>query len=224
MMKHALLTTAVVFPLSLLSGDGFAGGWAQKLDKDLRSRTPILITIGASDEVVQGAQNFIQNVSSRGLNFLKNKQLSEDQRKKEFRTLLRDSFDLKTIARFAMGRYWRQATDEQKKEYMSLFEDMVIDTYSQRFAEYQGQDISIDKARAEGDKDAIVNSQIVSGNGSPNVLLDWRVRYKDGEYRIVDVLVEGVSMTLTQRSEFSSIIQRGGGNIEALLAKLRDRK
>ncbi len=177
----------------------------------------------ASDEVIQGAQNFIENVSARGLAFLQNKNMSEAQRKKEFRSLLTDSFDLQTIGRFALGRHWRQATEEQKKEYMKLFESMVIDTYTQRFGEYQGQQVVVNKARSEGDKDAIVNSKIVSTDGSPDVQLDWRVRYKGGEYRIIDVLVEGVSMSLTQRSEFSSIIQRGGGSIDPLLEKLRER-
>jgi phospholipid transport system substrate-binding protein len=187
-------------------------------------KTGYIIPVAASEEVVQGAFNFIQNVSSRGLAFLKNRKLTDEQRKNDFRDLLRDSFDIKTIARFTMGRYWNQASPAQQKEYLTLFEDMVIDTYSQRFSEYQGQEISMDKARAEGDKnDVLVNSLIVSSNGAPNVKLDWRVRYKNGEYRIVDVLVEGVSMSLTQRSEFSSIIQRGGGNIDVLLEKLRAR-
>lgn len=122
-----------------------------------------------------------------------------------------------------MGRYWNQATDEQKKEYLRLFESMVVETYAKRFGEYQGQQVVVNKSRSEGEKDAIVNSKIVSQDGSPDVQLDWRVRYKNGEYRIVDVLVEGVSMTLTQRSEFSSVIQRGGGNIDVLIEKLRTR-
>lgn len=184
---------------------------------------PTFIMVQASDEAIQGAQTFIETVSARGLKFLSAPQLSQEQREKEFETLLKDSFDLKTIARFAMGRYWRQATEEQKQEYINLFEDMVVDTYARRFGEYQGQQIAIEHARAEGQKDAIVNSKIISNNGDPDVRLDWRVRYKNGEYRIIDVLVEGVSMSLTQRSEFSSIIQSGGGNIEALLEKLRTR-
>lgn len=184
---------------------------------------PAIVEVRASSEVVQGAQNFIENVSARGLAFLQNASLSEKQQKREFDSLLKDSFDLKTIARFTMGRYWRQATAPQKKEFLKLFQTMVIETYSQRFSEYQGQQIVIERARAEGDKDAIVNSKILSNNGAPDVKLDWRVRYKNGEYRIIDVLVEGVSMSLTQRAEFSSIIQRGGGDIEALLVKLREK-
>ncbi len=188
-----------------------------------KTHSNIISVAQTSDEIVQGAQNFIENVSARGLAFLSDKNLSEEDRKKDFRALLMDSFDLNTIGRFALGTNWRSLTAEQKEEYLDLFHNMVIETYSQRFREYQGQQIVINRARPEGEKDSIVNSKIISTDGSPDIQLDWRVRYKDGQYRIIDVLVEGVSMSLTQRSEFSSIVQRGGGNVESLLVKLRER-
>ncbi len=218
LIKAGLLTTCAFVALSSMTQ-------AQANVKDLSSpyQASNIIHVNTSAEVVQGAQNFIQNVSARGLAFLRDESLNQTQRKNEFANLLRDSFDLRTIGRFALGIQWRQANDEQKKEYLKLFEGMVINTYAKRFEEYQGQEIVVERARAEGKRDAIVNSRIISTNGSPDVRLDWRVRYKDGQYRIIDVLVEGVSMSLTQRSEFSSIIQRGGGNIEALLVKLRER-
>lgn len=177
----------------------------------------------ASDEIVTGARNFIQSVSQRGLSFLSNDSLTHQQRRSEFRDLLNDSFDLPTIGRFALGRYWRVASPEQREDYLRLFREMVIDTYAQRFSEYQGQELKIDGARTAGDKDVLVHSVIISPDSVQNVKVDWRVRYKNGQYNIVDVMVEGVSMTLTQRSEFASIIQRGGGNVEALLSKLRSR-
>ena len=219
--KHLFHSCAL---MALIPLSASAGGYSiQTGHVDTHRQNAPYIAISAGDEVAQGAQNFIENVSSRGLSFLQNENLDEAGRKKEFGKLLRDSFDLKTIGRFALGTYWRQADDAQKDEYINLFEDMVINTYAKRFKEYQGQQVAVDRARPEGDKDTIVNSRIVSTDGAPDVQLDWRVRYKNGQYRIIDVLVEGVSMSLTQRSEFSSIIQRGGGNIEALLVKLRER-
>jgi phospholipid transport system substrate-binding protein len=64
---------------------------------------------------------------------------------------------------------------------------------------------------------------IVSPEGKPPVKVDWRVRNKDGRYKIVDVLVEGVSMSLTQRSDFSSVIQAGGGDVQVLLNHLKQK-
>ena len=74
--------------------------------------------------------------------------------------------------------------------------------------------------RDDGKKDILVNSYIVPKGGS-KVKVDWRVREKNGKMKIIDVIIEGVSMSLTQRSDFSSVIQRGGGKIEVLLEHLR---
>lgn len=176
-----------------------------------------------SDEIEAGAHQFIKEVASRGLAFLSNPDITKEQQVEDFKNLLNDSFDLKTIGRFALGRYWRQATPEQREEYVQLFQKMVINSYAERFKDYQGQNLVVESARADSDIDTIVFSKIAAGKSSPEIKVDWRVRYKDGAYRVVDVLVEGVSMSLTQRSEFASIIQRGGGNVESLLEKLRSR-
>ena len=69
----------------------------------------------------------------------------------------------------------------------------------------------------------MVTSQVIQKDGPP-VNLQWRVRKKDGGLRVVDVVVEGVSMSVTQRSDFASVIQSGGGKLDALIAHLRDRK
>lgn len=176
----------------------------------------------ADAKLAKGAQNFIDNMGSRALGFLANDSLTAEKKAKEFRNLLEDSFDMRTIARFALGRYWRTASDSQRNEYVKLFNKMVIDVYTQRFDEYSGQKFSVVSARPEGKKDAVVTSVISSPSG-PDVQVDWRVRYKNNRYQIVDVIVEGVSMSLTQRSEFSTVIQRGGGDIEVLLTHLKSR-
>jgi ABC-type transporter MlaC component len=143
-------------------------------------------------------------------------------KKQEFRKLLRDSFDMKTIGRFALGRYWRDASDSQKQEYLNLFQNMVVEVYAQRFNDYNGQDFTVGNSRLDGEKDTMVTSYIVSADGQ-KIQIDWRVRFKNGKYQIVDVIVEGVSMSVTQRSDFSSVIQRGGGSVDVLITHLREK-
>lgn len=167
-----------------------------------------------------GAQNFVQNVADQAISFLSDEALSAEKKKEVFRKLLQDSFDMSTIGRFSLGRYWRVSTPEQRKEYQRLFEKMIIDVYSQRFSEYDGQRFEARSFRNDGPKDTLVTTFIVPESG-PEIQVDWRVRHKDGQYRIVDVIVEGVSMSVTQRSDFSSVIQRGGGNVQVLLTHLR---
>jgi len=169
-----------------------------------------------------GAETFVGSMAKRGIGFLSDKDLSEEGRKKEFKKLLSDSFDMGTIARFTLGRYWRTASTAQKKEYEKLFEKRILEVYSQRFDNYKGQRLEVESASPVGNSDAMVSTRIISDNGDPDIRVDWRVRYKNGRYKIIDVIVEGVSMAVTQRSDFSSVIQRGGGDISVLLEHLRN--
>lgn len=136
-------------------------------------------------------------------------------RRAAFKKILNKNFDMPTIARFAMGRYWAVATADEKKHYTNLFKKMVVDVYSNRFSEYSGQKFEVLGNKAAGRRDVIVNSQIVGGTGKP-IKVDWRLR----KNKIIDVIVEGVSMSVTQRSEFASVIQRGGGEVAALITHL----
>ena len=174
----------------------------------------------AADSKGIAAQKFVDNMGKRAISFLSDDSLSQAQKEKKFRKLLRSSFDLSTIGRFALGRNWKVATDTEKKEYQRLFEDMVVEVYAARFNDYQGQEFDVSGFRDNGKKDVLVTSYIVPDSGS-KVRVDWRVRNKAGQYKVIDVIIEDVSMSLTQRSDFSSVIQRGGGNFEVLLSHLR---
>ncbi len=176
----------------------------------------------ADDKLNTGSQTLIEDIAKRGIGFLSDKSLSQAKRESEFRKLLNDNFDMDTIGRFALGRHWKTATDAQKKEYLKLFNEMIVRVYTARFKEYDGQTLEVKKARKDGtNSDAIVNTVLVPKAGEQAVIIDWRVRQKNGSFKVVDIIVEGVSMALTQRSDFASVIQRGGGDLEVLLATLR---
>ena len=168
----------------------------------------------------EGAQKFISKMGDDAINFLEDSGLSQAQKEKRFRQMLQTKFDLPTIGRFALGKNWKNATSAQKTEYQKLFENLVVRVYSARFGEYNGQGFEVTSYKDVGKKDISVTSYITPDNGA-KVRVDWRVRHKDGQYKIIDVVIEGVSMSLTQRSDFASVIQRGGGDIEVLLAHLR---
>jgi len=170
------------------------------------------------------AARFIDGLGQQALSSLTARDLPRATREKRVRELLRTNFDVPTIAKFAMGTYWRQMSESQRGEYMNLFEEMVVQTYTTRFEDYSGQTMEVDPATVSGGHgDALVKSKILQKDGPP-VNLEWRVSSKTGGMKVIDVVVEGVSMSVTQRSEFSAVIQRGGGKIDALLASLRERK
>ena len=166
------------------------------------------------------AQKFISVMGDKAISFLSNNSLSQPDKEKEFAKLLNRNFDMETIGRFALGRYWNSATDAQKSEYQKLFKNMIVRIYAGRFNGYNGHGFDVASFKDSGKKDILVTSYIVP-NGGSKVQVDWRVRSNKGQYKIIDVIIEGVSMSLTQRSDFSSVIQRGGGKIEVLLDHLR---
>jgi phospholipid transport system substrate-binding protein len=166
---------------------------------------------------------FVQELGNKALTSLTARNLADEERSKRVRELLLQYFDIQKIGRFVLGPYWAQATENQRQEYLSLFEDMIVRTYTHRFADYSGQSFSVKGVVTEeqGSQDSIVSSVIIQPNGPP-VHVDWRVRNESGTFKIVDVLIENVSMSITQRADFASIIQNGGGKIDALLGALKN--
>ncbi len=184
------------------------------------STSSLMVSVNA--ERSDAAEDFISAMANDAISFLGDESLSDADKQKRFTKLLTQSFDMNTIGRFALGRYWRISSAEQRKEYQNLFRSMIVDVYSRRFGEYNGQNLEIRGSRFDNEKDVTVNSFIVPQDGGQEIQVDWRVRKKNGSYKVIDVMVEGVSMALTQRSDFSSVIQRGGGEVSVLLAHLRE--
>jgi phospholipid transport system substrate-binding protein len=177
----------------------------------------------ASTRVATDAGSFVAGLAQEAIDELASAVLNEEERLRRFRRLFADGFDVPLIARFALGRYWRQATDAERAEYLRLFDDLVVQTYARRFNEFNAARLRVlSVSRPNEDNDVMV---AVEGalQGKPPVRMDVRVRQGAAQFKIIDVSIEGISMAVTQRDEFSSVIQRGGGRIEALLASLRDR-
>jgi phospholipid transport system substrate-binding protein len=163
----------------------------------------------------------ISNLGSRALEVL-GKGANQSQRVERFRELLRQDFDVPGIARFVLGRYWNTASEEQRTEYVKVFEDYVAMAYATRLGEYTGETFKVTGSRPDGDG-AIVSSQIVRPSGAAPVKVDWRLTGRDGKYKISDVSVDGISMAVTQRSEFASVIQHNGGQVQGLITMLRQK-
>ena len=125
------------------------------------------------------------------------------------------------ISRFVLGRYWTTAADQDKQTFQKLFEDYVVRAYAARFSEYSGEEVKVLGARAESETVTLVTSQFLRPNGAPPAKIDWRVRKQDNDFKIVDIDVEGVSMAVTQREEFGSVIQRDGGTVAGLNKRCR---
>lgn len=178
-----------------------------------------LVLIGANPVLAQTSspkdEKVIVDLGDQAISALETS-ASQSERLATFERLLNNNFDMDRIGRFVLGRYWNVATEAERERYIPLFKDMIVKVYSKRFSDYSGQKFKVNGSKVIGRGDIIVNSSILSPVGKPPVSVDWRLR--DG--KIIDVIVEGVSMSVTQRSEFNSIIQRNGGKVSALINHL----
>jgi phospholipid transport system substrate-binding protein len=142
-------------------------------------------------------------------------------------SVLDQGTDLSLLGRLVLGRYWRDASPGQRSEYLELFRRYMLQTFIQRLRQYAGTDMShpgerfqIIASRPLGERDILVQSRVAPPTSQP-LRVDWRLRERPGEPVIIDLIVEGISLLVTQRSEFAAVLERGG--VEGLLAELRAR-
>jgi phospholipid transport system substrate-binding protein len=168
------------------------------------------------------AITFIEQMSGSALKLVANKEMATDDRRSEFASLLDANFDMDRIGRFVLGRYWRLATPEQRSAYLGLFQESIVQTYSHRFDDYSGQKFRVLGRREAKSKFIFINSEIFDPTRpGANVNVLWRVLPTGDSFRVVDVVIEGISMSVTQRNEYASVIQRNGGKVDALIDALR---
>jgi phospholipid transport system substrate-binding protein len=171
---------------------------------------------GASADPAQ----FIKSMGEKAINELTGANVTEAERQERFRQLFTESFDVPTIGKFVLGRYWRTATDAERAEFLKLFEDFIVKSYAVRFADYAGESFDVQNTTGAADGASVVHSRI-NRKGAETIRVDWRVQQSQDRLAITDVIVEGVSMAVTQRSEFASVIQSKGGKVAGLIDALR---
>ncbi len=164
---------------------------------------------------------FMNQLWDRAVQVL-NKKAEPALRQERFRQLFHADFDSPGIARFVLGRYWRDASEDEQRDFVKLFEDYVVFVYTARLSNFGGQDFKVRGSRSDGNG-VIVSTDVFSPGSTTPLKIDWRLVSDNGTYKINDVIVEGVSMLVTQRSEFASIVQRNGGQVRGLLAMMREK-
>jgi phospholipid transport system substrate-binding protein len=181
--------------------------------------TPCLAAAPTADPA--DAVAFMNRLWDRAVEVLNNKS-DPNIRQARFRQLFHDDFDCPGIARFVLGRYWRNASEDEQKEFVQAFEHYVVLVYTARLSNFGGQTFKVRGSRSDGDG-VIVSTEILSPGSTSPLHIDWRLVTDNGAYKINDVIVEGVSMMVTQRSEFASVVQRHGGQLRGLLTMMREK-
>jgi phospholipid transport system substrate-binding protein len=189
--------------------------------------TMVVLLIGSTsptvgtDAVAADASVFMNELWTRAVEVL-SKKVPVSERLARFRQLFHADFDGPGIARFVLGRYWRNASEQEQQEFLKLFEDYVVFVYGTRLSNFSGETFKIRGTRAD-EAGTVVSTDIISPGGEAPIKVDWRLISDKGAFKINDVIIEGISMLATQRSEFASVIQRHGGQVSGLLELMRER-
>jgi phospholipid transport system substrate-binding protein len=170
---------------------------------------------------VEDARALIEQLSAQVLAILSDQAFTDRQKFDALVKLLDGPIDLDLVARLILGRHWRTADDAKRQEYLVLFRDYALANLAAKLHLYRGQSFEVTGARVVSDQDALVTSRILN-DGEPPLQVDWRLRERDGAAPVtIDLIVEGVSLIVTLRSEFGSVIERQG--FDGLLVELRQR-
>ncbi|UCH74732.1 MAG: ABC transporter substrate-binding protein [Rhodospirillales bacterium] len=169
------------------------------------------------------AEVFIEELAAGGITMLETRSYSDTEREREFRRLVRKGFALDAIGQFVAGRHWRTMSEDQRAEFRDLFSEWMLTSYARQLGGYDGQTMEIISS-VELDnraRDIVVRTRITHTGGQLPIAAAWRIRELGGELKIIDVIIEGVSMAAAQRAEYDAVIRKIG--IEGLLDDLRSR-
>ncbi len=168
------------------------------------------------------ARVFIDALGEKAIEALTG-EIDQGVREQRFRELLNEFFDMPSIGKFVLARYWKVATDAEKNEFLGLFETLVVQAYAQRFSEYSGERFDVLEVVEDAKPGFSTVRSVVDRPDGEDIRVDWLVLDENGVSKVEDVKIEGVSMAQTYRSEFASVIQSKGGKVAGLITALREK-
>lgn len=143
-------------------------------------------------------------------------------RESRFRQLYRLYFNEEACARSAIGLYWQTATAQQRREYVTRYEDYIVIVYSTLLSHLSDESFTVLGSQPD-QEGVVVRSQITGIAGTANISVDWQLHQTNNGYKVNNVVVSGVNMASMQNSDLVSVIQRNNGQLPALLVALRDK-
>ena len=167
--------------------------------------------------------SYVMEMTTNAINTLTDKSISQNEKESQFGKLFDKNFDIPSISRFVLGKYWKQASLDQKKNFIKTFRNYVVKTYSSRFNEYSGEKLKLVNYENEKNPKIFLVHTILERQDAPVIKVDWRIGKKKDRFVILDIIIEGISLAITQRSEFVSVIDQNEGSIDQLISLLKER-
>ena len=182
----------------------------------------LLFSLNITNVYSLEADVFIQSTVNRAAETL-NGSFTKDQRIEKLKEIAKETVDIKGIGLYSLGSYRKNLSKDQLKNYINIFEEYFLKSFSSRLAEYSNPEIEVNSKKKLNENYTIVSSTLVATDSRPEVKIEWRVYTKNPENLLIrDLIIEGLSLARTKKEEFSSIINSNDGKIEALLKNLSD--
>ena len=168
------------------------------------------------------AENFVKKVTTEGIEEIINANISMAQKDERFAKLFDEYLDLDYIGKFVLGRYWKTATPKQREDFINVYREFNVKTWSKRFDEFKGKSFDFNGTSPSNSEGQIfVNTSVDMGEGAPAKVV-WRI--KDNEkMKIVDIVIENVSLAITARNEYTAYIKKAPGGLDDLIEDLRQK-
>jgi phospholipid transport system substrate-binding protein len=184
----------------------------------------LVLPAGAQALDTKQAASFLEQLQEKAASRLGDASISDKEKEDHFRKLFNENFDVPAIGRFVIGRYWRAASQEDQKAFLAVFEDAMVQRFLPLLAENSSERFKIGNVTpdARNENMALIDSRIDRTEGEP-YKVSWRVREKDGGFKILDIVAEGVSMAITLRSEYGTVLKNNGGKLPPLTEALREK-
>jgi phospholipid transport system substrate-binding protein len=169
----------------------------------------------------QAAQNpstFVQQVGDRLVGIVNGSSGTADKRR-ALTQIIEGAVDVDGIARFCLGRFWRTATPDQQKRFVTAFHEVLVTNITSKLGEYKGVKVTVGRSRPQDD-DAVVTS-VVDRPNNPPTTVDWLIEKPASAPRIIDVIAEGTSLRLTQRQDYASYLGQHNSDVDALINAMK---
>jgi phospholipid transport system substrate-binding protein len=176
--------------------------------------------VRAATESEAAARAVIAETVDEVLAVLRDKSKSTEDRIRSLEQIVYGRFDLYVMSRLVLARNWKRFSEEQKEQYVTEFKRYLTNSYGNRIERYDQQEVEIIGEREEPRGDVVVKTKILGGEFE-GALVDYRLRKQGSDWRVIDVVIEGISMVSNYRDQFKSIVSTGGP--ELLLEKLKEK-
>ena len=165
---------------------------------------------------------FVQSTVNRASEVLA-KNISKEDKINKLKLIAKDTVDIRGIGFYTLGSFRKNLSENQKNEYLDLFEDYFLKSFSSRLSEYTNPKIEVQNKKVLSKNYTIVNSLLVGTSERPEVKIDWRIYTKNPNNPLIrDLIIEGLSLVRTQKEEFASILNSNDGEINSLFKVLKE--